>query len=77
MTSIFYYALSTLFVFLVPWMVQFPDHKKYQEWVAVVLIYLGLYLGIQDQNDTIVVSFGVVSGCIAIINHHYNGFVGV
>ena len=75
MSDVLYYVLSAAFVLHVVLQVGFPKHKMFLQWSAVVLIYLGLTLGIYNQNDLIVASFGFVAGWLAALNHYFKGFI--
>lgn len=75
MNNILYYMLSAAFILHVALQVGFPKQKVFLQWSAVVLIYLGLVLGIRDQNDLIVASFGFVAGWLAAMNHYFEGFI--
>lgn len=75
MSDVLYYVLSAAFVLHVALQVGFPKQKVFLQWSAVGLIYLGLVLGISNQNDLIVASFGFVAGWLAALNHYFKGFI--
>lgn len=52
------------------------NHKRYQEWLAVIAIYLGLGIAIIDKNIIITASFAFAAICLATMNHFYKGFIG-
>jgi uncharacterized membrane protein SirB2 len=71
-----YYVFCTLFLFLVAWMTKNPEHKKYQQWFALVLIYINLGFAIFDDNDVVVASLGFVAAYLAAMNHYFGEFIG-
>lgn len=75
MNDILYYMLSAAFILHVALQVLYPKQKVFLQWSAVGLIYLGLVLGISNQNDLIIASFGFVAGWLAAINHYFKGFI--
>lgn len=77
MSDILYYVLSAAFILHIALQVGLPKQKYFLQWSAVGLIYLGLILGIYNQNSLIVASFGFVAGYLAALNHYFKRFIGV
>lgn len=55
------YYVFCIFLFLVAWMTKNPEHKKYQQWFTLVLIYINL---------------GFVAAYLAAMNHYFGEFIG-
>ena len=74
--NIVHYIFCILFIFLVVWMTKNPEHKKYQQWFTLVLIYINLGFAIFDDNDVVVASLGFVAAYLAAMNHYFGEFIG-